>query len=163
MKLARLSFLSLLLVLAGCGFHLRGQGEAPLAVKSVYVDAGSAPLLGGELKKLLRQRDISLAGSRDRAEVVIAVSDEKFDRRVLSVDPDTGKAREFQIAYRAKVRAERDGRELFPVETLQQLRDYLFDETAVLGKKAEETQLHREILRESAQAVLRMVRRALQR
>ncbi len=169
MKLARLPFLSLLLVLTGCGFHLRGQGVSPTpdspppVEEKVYVAAGQDSFLRDVLKELLRQQHIPLAGSRDRAEVVITLSGEKFDRRVLSVDPDTGKAREFQIAYRARVRAERNGRELFPAQTLQQLRDYLFDETAVLGKTAEESQLRKEILQASAQTVLRMVRRALQR
>ncbi|RME35388.1 MAG: hypothetical protein D6786_02090 [Gammaproteobacteria bacterium] len=163
MKLVRWSLWFLLLALAGCGFHLRGQGEPPLAVESIYVDAAGAPMLGNELRALLRQRDIPLAADRERADVVITLSGEQFDRRVLSVDPDTGKAREFQIAYQANVRATRGDTELLPGQSLEQLRDYLFDETAVLGKSAEESQLHREILRESADTVLGMVRRALNR
>jgi len=163
MKGLRLSILSLLLALAGCGFHLRGQGQPPLAVTSAYVDSAGAPILGSELNEQLRAQGVALSQARDQAELVIGLSGEQFDRRVLSVDATTGKAREFQIAYRARVRASRAGSEVLPSQPIDQLRDYVFDETAALGKYAEEAELRKEIVREAAQAALRMVRRALQR
>ncbi|MGH2821649.1 MAG: LPS assembly lipoprotein LptE, partial [Thermoleophilaceae bacterium] len=71
--------------------------------------------------------------------LVVELRNERFDERVLSVDPRTGKAREYQIAYRVDLAVRHsDRRPLIKNQTIDLLRDFTFDETAALGKFEEQ-------------------------
>jgi LPS-assembly lipoprotein len=90
------------------------------------------------------------------AEVVITVDHEAFTRQVLSVDPTTGKAREFALTYTAQFSAQGgNGAFLVEPQLVQISRDFIFEETAVIGKSREEDLLRIEMQRDAAQQILR--------
>lgn len=146
------------LLLAGCGFQLRGALELPQDIRSVQVTAPSA--LKNDILAILESGGVEIAAAD--ADARITVDSERFSRRVLSVDPNTGKEREFELAYTISFGvARRDGTQVIDNGNVNLLRDYIFDPEAVIGTGREEELLRDEMRRDAARQMLRRVEAAL--
>lgn len=146
------------LLLAGCGFHLRGDNPyaAALAHTKLHVVAGGAPAVHAELMRALDTFTVPLAEQPSEADLIVNLGQENFASRVVSFDPTTGKAREFEIIYQVVVSAtDRAGAPVLVEEALEFRRDYTFDDAAVLGAFAQEQTLRIEVTRDAADTVLR--------
>lgn len=121
------------------GWHLRGSGEDSAVGIKVFVKSAAAPTVGPALITELRNRGATLVGSRSEADAVIAVVGENYGRRILSVDPATGKVREIELGLTTdfSIRG-KDGQLLIPRETVAWQLDYVFDEGSVLGTTAQD-------------------------
>ena len=165
MKKAPLLF-ALSLLLAGCGYHLRGGGgsQVELQDQRIFLVQSKAGNLARELRPLLGDAGANLANTRSDAEYVLSLENEKMDRDVLSVSPQTGKAEEYQLTYTVVMNVSRIGKEkpLVRDQKIMLQRDFTFDQDAVLGKFSEEELLRDELLREAAEQVLRRLSAALQ-
>ncbi len=148
--------------LTGCGFELRGRASLPDDIRSVHVNAPAA--LRDELQIFLEGGGAELAESGTSADVTINVSSETYDRRVLTVDPNTGKEREFELAYSVAFDVKRaNGTPVLASQSVRLIRDYVFDPDAVIGKSREEGVLREEMRRDAAQQILRRIRAAISR
>ncbi|VFM95423.1 MAG: Outer membrane lipoprotein LptE/RlpB (LPS assembly) [Candidatus Kentron sp. G] len=136
---------------AGCGFHLRGGAiTLPDGVSSLRIQ-GPAHLVD-ELTMLLEGGGVTITSNRPDA--ILIIEREHTDRRVLSVDSDTGKERERELSYTVVFRVvAADGKELFPRKTVNFLRDYVFDERAVYGSNWEKDVLYKEMRRTAANRI----------
>jgi len=148
--------------ITGCGFELRGRASLPDDIRSVQVNAPAA--LRDELEIFLEGGGAELVESGTTADVTINVGNETYDRRVLTVDPNTGKEREFELAYSVAFDVKRaDGTAVLGSQSVSLLRDYVFDPDAVIGKSREEGVLREEMRRDAAQQILRRIRAAISR
>lgn len=148
------------LALAGCGFHLRGAVDFPEAIRTVQVMAPSE--LRNDILTLLESGGIGVSASAADADARITVTSERFSRRVLSVDPTTGKEREFELAYTLAFRVTGPGgRTVIEDGSVNLLRDYVFDPEAVIGTGREEELLRDEMRRDAARQLMRRVEAAL--
>jgi len=146
--------------LTGCGFELRGRASLPDDIRSVHVNAPDA--LRDELQIFLEGGGAELVEDGTSADVTINVNNEMYDRRVLTVDPNTGKEREFELAYSVSFNVKRaNGTEVVGTQSVSLLRDYVFDPDAVIGKSREEGVLREEMRRDAAQQILRRIRAAI--
>lgn len=130
----------LAVLVAGCsGWHLRGQGPNKPNFSRVYIDAADAYNVGVAVQRELYNRNMTLVLSPVGADLVVKIEGERFDRRILSVDPETGKVREIELGLEAyySVRTG-DGRLLVPREPLNWQLDYVFDEISLLGTVAQD-------------------------
>ncbi len=151
-----LLLLSVTLV-AACGWHLRGAASMPEGVESVYVEAPSRAMKDSWTMQL-SEAGVSVTDRERAADARLVVNRETFDRRVLSVDPDTGKVREYALAYTATVHLKSaDGSVLVEPLTVRQSRNFVFDETAVIGAENQEAALHREMRLSAVQQILRQM------
>ncbi len=149
-------FILIIMGLGACGFQLRGSNLEALQESSVYVKSNGADKLARQVKIQLENADISPVKSANDAEYVITLSNEHFDRKVLSVSPDTGKVEEYEITYYALMTIQgTDGKTLVSSEPVTAERDYTFDEDAVLSKFTEERVLQTDIAKQAAATVLR--------
>ena len=149
-------FLLLLCGLGACGFQLRGSNLETLQHSQVYVQSNGASALAREVKIQLQNADVIPVNSVTDAKYIINLSNESFERRILSVSPQTGKVEEYEIAYSANVSITGpNGDTILKSEPITAFRDYTFDESAVLGKFEEEQVLHNDIVRHAASNVLR--------
>ncbi|MBI4005537.1 MAG: hypothetical protein HY356_02610 [Gammaproteobacteria bacterium] len=149
-------FLSLICGLGACGFQLRGSNLQALQHSQVYVQSNGANALAKEVKIQLQNADVTPVKSVSDAKYIINLSNESFDRRVLSVSPQTGKVEEYEITYRASLSITgSDGDTILKSEPVTAVTDYTFDEDAVLGKFEEERVLRDDIVRHAASNVLR--------
>ena len=155
--------LTLMVVTAGgCGYQLRGTVSVPPAPDGIHV--AGPPEIRAALTRVLDSGGVQVRPDRDPAGAVLRLSRERFGRRVLSVDPNTGKEREFELAYRVAFDLTgADGEELLPGQTVSLVRDYVFDPDAVLGKSHEEETLRAEMRREAASRIVRRIAAALGR
>ena len=145
-------------MLGGCGFHLRGDNPyaAALARTSVHLQSDGAPIVRAALVQALDSFSVPLAEQPSEADLVVNLKQENLVSRVVSFDPRTGKAREFELIYHVVVSAtDHAGAKVLTEESLEFQRDYTFDDAAVLGAFAQEQALRAEIARDAADTVLR--------
>jgi LPS-assembly lipoprotein len=163
MNLRHSLLLLILAMLCACGFQLRGSNLEPLKQSKVYVNSSNANPLAREIREQLEFADVPIAKTATDADYVVDVSNEKFERKVLSVSGDTGKVEEFEILYYADftIRGS-DGKTLVKSEPITGQRDFIFVEDSVLGKSDEENKLQDEIRRQSAASVLRRLKTVIQ-
>lgn len=152
--------LAAVLVVSGCGYKLRGALDLPESIRKVHVMA--PPDLRNDILVLLESGDIDATATRPEADASITVTSEQFSRRVLSVDPTTGKEREFELAYTLAFAVTRgDGTRIIEDGSVNLLRDYVFDPEAVIGTSREEDLLRDEMRRDAARQLMRRVGAAL--
>jgi LPS-assembly lipoprotein len=142
-----------LLLVAGCGFRLRGTAELPF--EALYVPGATAGM-ALELKRNLE------AGSRARvvddpklADAVIQFTEEAKQKEILSLT-GTGRVREFQLRYRVGWRVhDGKGGEYVPQNTIQLTRDVTFNDAEILAKEQEEQLLFRDMQNDMVQQIMR--------
>ncbi|MEE8321494.1 MAG: LPS assembly lipoprotein LptE [Gammaproteobacteria bacterium] len=159
---------SLLVVLSicvsACGFHLRGSEIGELDVSSIHVQSHGAAKLASIVKTQLQIVGIETVDKATEAEYVLQLKNESFTRNVLSVSPRTGKVEEFELVYTAQMAvSQADGTPVMPGDSIRVVRDYTFDEDAVLGKFTEERILQEDLTRRAASQVLRRLQAVLKR
>jgi outer membrane lipopolysaccharide assembly protein LptE/RlpB len=142
-------------VVSGCsGWHLRGTRADALPLESAYLSASTAPTLRRAVVRELGYNGVKLRPKKD-AQATIELTDESFDRRVLSVDPDTGKVREVELGLEVGLLVRgKDGKILVPPEKLSWVQDFIFDESALLGTTEKAKTIKRELSDDAAQTIL---------
>ncbi len=156
MKYFTFSIIAISLVLSNCGFHLRGHGRSGFQFSSAYIQSTSANKIAKSIKLRLMEADVEISSAIDKAQVVIYLSDEDIDRRVLSVSSITGKQEEFELNYRVEMELKKsDGTVLLEKQKISLLRDYLFDEQAVLAMWSEDEILREEMFNDIIEQIIR--------
>jgi LPS-assembly lipoprotein len=154
---ARAAVVGLVLVVAGCGFHLQGAGSLPPALAKTYL-ASSAPhsefLLS--LTEALRLHGSDVVTARDQAESVVNVVADQTGQRVLSVTA-RNIPREYEVYYSVTFSLQVGEEKVIDNESLVVTRSYTYDETQVLAKAAEEQVLRRALAEDLARRVVRRI------
>ncbi len=147
------------LLLAACGFHLRGQAGMPFS--TLYLDAANpTTAFIGELRRSLEANDVKLVNSAEQAEVVLNISLEYPEKQILSLG-GSGRVSEYSLRYRVSLRAyDSKHREWIPAEDIILHRDYTYDDTKILAKEAEENLLYQSMRTDMVQQILRRLSRA---
>ncbi len=146
----------------GCGYQLRGSVSLPPGLDAVRV---AGPIeISNALTRLLDGGGIHVRSARGSTGALLQLGDERFNRRVLSVDPDTGKESEFELAYQVTFEVTgAQGEELVPKQTISLIRDHVFDADSLLGSSREQNVLHTEMRRDAAAQILRRIEGSLGR
>ena len=147
--------LSISCLLSACGdWHLRGTRTDLVSIKTVAINGTSAPVLTRALTRELGLSGVSVRKRQD-AEAVLELTREEFDRRVISVDPDTGKVREIELSLEVGITVRnKDGELLTPYQNLNWVRDFIFDETALLGTNEQEQVIRRGLAEDAAKTIV---------
>jgi len=128
-------------LLAACGFQLRGSTELPFSRIALEGFAPRSPL-AEELRRTLSQ-SAEVVATPAQAQVVLHVLNDKRERSVVA-STTAAQVRELQLRVRLEFRlATPGGRELIPATELLQTRDMSYSETVALAKEYEEAQLLR--------------------
>jgi LPS-assembly lipoprotein len=142
----------LALLLAACGFQLRGA--QPLPFSSLYVAEDWE--LGAILRSNIRAYGSTrLASSPQEAQAVLTRIGETREKNILSLSA-TGRVREYQLRYRFAFRVhDLKGREFIPPTEVVLVREISFSDDRVLAKEQEEVLLYRDMQNDMVQQVLR--------
>ena len=147
-------------IAGGCGYQLRGAVSLPQDPGAMHITGPRN--VADALVLLLEAAGIRVEPTRESATTLLRLEDERFSQRVLSVNPNTGKESEFELAYRVTFQVTGpEGEALVPRQTVSLLRDYVFDADAVLGKSREENVLHAEMRRDAAGRIARRIAASL--
>ena len=155
MKSRLIMILLTLTALTGCSdWYLRGTRSDLVNVKTVAIRGTAAPVLARALATELRLSNVQVV-KRSEAEAVLELGREQFDRRVVSVDPDTGKVRELELSLEVGLAVrDNEGNLLAPYQDLNWQRDFVFDETALLGTNEQQSVIQRELAEDAAKTIV---------
>lgn len=144
--------LLVMLLFQGCGFQLRGATPEAKNIPLTYVQGGtSASLLRAQLNRVDKVTE-----NVEAAQAVLTILNENFDRRVLTVGSGDGKVREYELRYQVSFEVkDKAGKDLLAPQTINLKRDYLFNETQVLGSDTEENILRRDMVQDAVGQILR--------
>lgn len=146
------ALVALALLLAGCGFHLRGAADLPFS--SLYLGVSDVSPLGNELKRTLRASDVRIVESREQAEAVLQILSEQRERQIIAID-GRGRVKEYQLRYRVAYQVTGDmGRVLVPPTQVVLFRDISFNDEQVLAKENEEALLYRDMQSDAVRQLL---------
>jgi LPS-assembly lipoprotein len=142
------------LVLAGCGFQLRGTATLPF--DTLYM-----PPIGGQGVALDLKRSIQtgtrtvLVDDPKKADALLEFTQELRQKVILSLS-GTGRVREYRLRYIVGFRVhDGKGGEFLPASTVQLTRDITFNDSDVLAKETEEQLLYRDMQNDMVQQLMR--------
>jgi LPS-assembly lipoprotein len=149
----RLASALLCVLLAACGFQLRGTADVPF--QTIYLPAVTGGI-GLELKRNIQAGTrAKLVDDAKQAEAVFEFTQETREKEILSLT-GTGRVREFQLRYRVGFRVhDGKGRDFVPTNVVTLVRDISFNDTDVLAKETEEQLLYRDMQSDMVQQILR--------
>ena len=147
-----LAFL-LLLTLASCGFHLRGEQKLPF--ESIVISPQDS-LLARDLTRLVREgSEARVAGAPDKVSYRLQIMRETTDRIILSLDT-TGQVREYQLRYKVEFRLlDPKGEVVIPRSELFLTRLLSYDISEILAKESEANLLYRNMRQDAADQIVR--------
>lgn len=126
------------LLVEGCGFHLRGQVEWPPELRAIFVQSqqgiGMPPgALNRKLRLVLAGSGVSITSDPTQATAILTILNEGSGRRTVAADRLDIK-REHLVVYSAAYELKlANGKLLIPAEGVSANRLLLFDENRVLG------------------------------
>ena len=149
----RLASALLCVLLAACGFQLRGTADVPFETIFVPAVAGG---IGLELKRNIQAGTrAKVVDEAKQAEAILDILQETREKEILSLT-GTGRVREFQLRYRVGFRVhDGKGRDFVPSNVVTLVRDITFNDTDVLAKETEEQLLYRDMQSDMVQQILR--------
>ena len=145
------------MLLAGCGFQMRGEWQLPAVMQNTVMSGGNQ-VLYIHLQREFRAASAEL--SRPQGDVSgahIIIQHNQMDKRVLSVD-SRGKVIEYEIYYDLHFKLlDGTGNQIVPPQKINLTRDYPFVATDVLGASQEEVLLRNDMYRDMARQVMRRI------
>lgn len=155
-------FSLLVVMVAGCGFHLRGHniGERPFPFTTLYVKAPSPTPFVAELQNNLELYKIKLASSSTTADLTLEIAYERSGKQVLALS-STGQVQEYQLDYTVSFRAyDKQLQDWISADEISLQRNLIYDAAQALAKEQEEQLLFRDMRSDAVQQVLRRLSRA---
>ena len=152
----RLNLCALLLLFAGCGFHLRSY-DVDAAFENYFIAASDTSSFAADLRRMLKGAGVAESASRSAADVVVEVLEERDLQRAVST---TGNARvaEYELEVGVNVRITNGaGIELAPAQWINRTRVFRVDRNNLTSNSDEQSLIQRELRAEVGQALLRTV------
>jgi LPS-assembly lipoprotein len=147
------------LLLAACGFQLRGTASLPF--NTLYVQATPTSQLAVQVKRAVQSgSNTRIADRAEGAEAVLQILNEFQEKEILSLGSG-GRVREFQLRYRVQFRlTDEKNREHIPASEIVMRRDFSFNDSEALSKEAEEALLYRDMRTDAVQQLVRRLQAA---
>lgn len=141
-------------LIAGCGFHLRGQAALPF--ESIYVQSGGPSSFANEFARAVRAgSQTQVTDNPQAARVTLQIIAEARERAILSLS-GSGRVREITLRYRVSYRLydQKNREHIAPSEILLR-RDLSYSDTDVIAKEQEEALLFRDMQSDAVQQLVR--------
>jgi LPS-assembly lipoprotein len=145
------------LLVASCGFHLRGQATLPF--DSIYI-SGSQVFVTQIARAVRAGSQARVTTNPKDAQVTLQIVNELRERVILSLSA-IGRVREITLRYRVSFRlTDAKGIEYIPTSEIVLRRDITYSDADVLGKEQEEALLFRDMQSDAVQQVVRRLQAA---
>jgi LPS-assembly lipoprotein len=155
--LSRIAPLSLLLLLAGCGFQLQGTLTVPPQMERTYISAPDRHSgFYRDLRAAFEAAGVNVVDNGADATATFRIAYDETDQRVLSVSARNVPT-EYEVYYTIEYSLESDQQNLLETQVLTLTRDYTYDSTLVLGKGQEEELLREAIIDDLVRIVLKQI------
>ena len=149
---------ALALVVAGCGFHPRG--DVTYSFTTLYINSPANQPLAADMKRALSGGGTQLVDTATAAQVILDLPTVVDDKQVLSLSGG-GRAREYQLTKRVNFALhDAQGRDWLPAGEIVIRRAFTFNESEVLAREIEETKLLKEMQADAVQQIMRRLQSA---
>jgi len=149
----KLIVIAALVILSGCGYHLRGSLDMPEELKNIYVTGASAAFQT-EMTGVIKASQGKLVNTSKEAGIVIKILKEQMRTRVLSIGA-TGKSTESELNYYLRFQFyDNNDNPLMEEQTIEMSREFFNDQTAVLAKAGEELLIRNEIYKQATRVLM---------
>jgi LPS-assembly lipoprotein len=147
------------LLLAGCGFHLRGAANLPF--DTLYVQAPVGSQFAVQFRRVVAAGGgTSIVNDPKAAAATLVLVSELREKSILSLSGG-GRVREFQLRYRMSYRLlDNKAVETIPVSEIALTRDFSFNDQETLSKESEEALLFRDMQSDAVQQLVRRLQAA---
>ena len=153
MSSSKAALVAFALLLAGCGFQLRGVAEVPF--ESLYLPNATSGIALDLKRNIQAGTRVKVVDDAKGAEAVMHFTEETRQKEILSLT-GTGRVREFQLRYRVGFRvSDNKGGDYVPQNTIILTRDVTFNDTEILAKEQEEQLLFRDMQSDMVQQIMR--------
>jgi LPS-assembly lipoprotein len=143
------------LLLAACGFQLRGTASLPF--ETIHVPGATAGIALEIKRSIQAGTNARVVEDAKSAQAQLQFSEESRRKEILSLTA-AGRVNEYRLFYRVRFRvSDAKGGDFVPPVTIQLFRDMTYDDSQVLAKEAEEQLLFRDMQSDMAQQVLRRI------
>jgi len=154
MSLYKTGIVFLALVLSGCGFQMRGTATVPPEMARTYIEAiDHHSLFYRELRDSLRRSGIEVVDNPIDATATFTIYSDEAGQRVLSVSA-RNVPREFEVYYSIYYGVATTDTVILSQREQTLTRDYIWDETLVLGKEKEEQLLREAVVDDLIRVIL---------
>lgn len=144
-------------LLAGCGFHLRGQVALPYS--TLHISGPSASSVSNSLKRVLRSSGARLVDRQEDAELTLVILSDVREKSILSLSA-AGRAQEYELRQRLSYRIITADDPNLPAGEILSQRSISFNDAQVLAKESEEDLLYRDMENDVVQQLLRRLQAA---
>ena len=142
-----------MLLVAGCGFRLRGTAEVPF--ETLYVPGATSGIALDLKRNIQVGTNARVVDDPQAAQAVLQFTEETRQKEILSLTA-TGRVREFQLRYRVGFRVhDGKGGDYVPASMIELTRDVTFNDAEILAKEQEEQLLFRDMQTDMVQQILR--------
>jgi LPS-assembly lipoprotein len=150
----KLTALICTLLLAGCGFQLRGTVSLPF--ETLYVQAPAGSQFASQFKRMVSSgTGTRIVDNAKAAEATLVVLTELREKNILSLSGG-GRVSEYQLRYRMSYRLlDKNAVETFPATEIELKRDFSYSDTEALSKESEEALLYRDMQSDAVQQLVR--------
>jgi LPS-assembly lipoprotein len=143
-----------LLLLAACGFQVRGVANVPPEIERTYIDTPDRrSIFYRKFRSELQANGVEVVDSVADATAVFTIMSDVTGQRVVSVSAQNV-PREYEVFYTVRYELNTPDSTLVPDRTHTATRDYNWNETLVLGKAKEEALLRDAIADDLVRIVL---------
>ena len=152
----QLMLITVVLLLTGCGYHLRQAVDLPPEMRKVFIQgmAMTNPF-AQNLNEQLSFSDGYLVVEKEQAGMILVVHSQRYSRRAVSLSSQ-GKANEYELSFHIQFTLKSaDGETLMPKQSIEVIKDYFNPQVFVIGKANEEAEIRVEIYKEAVRTLLR--------
>lgn len=152
-----------LMVIAGCGFKLRGTIPWPAEYQNVYMEGYSPSQRDSFFASVQKffPDHVNIVNSQQDADVIIQVLSENQTARTVSglaANRDTEEVITLNVTVQV---SDKQGNEIMPATTLTRERDFTYDESNLLGKSTDLQNVSRILRQETASMFMRRLEAAM--
>jgi len=147
------------LLVAACGFQLRGAAQLPF--NSIFVQAPPTSQFAIQMRRAVRAGSSTrLSDTPERAEVILQIVNELQEKQILSLSGG-GRVSEYLLRYRVSFRlTDSKNREHIPASEIVLRRDYSYSDDQSLAREFDEAQLYRDMRNDAVGQLLRRLQSA---
>ncbi len=151
----RASIALLALLLAACGFQLRGTVSLPF--DTLYLPNATSGIALDLKRNIQSGTATRVVDDAKGAQALLQFTEETRTKDILSLNA-AGRVREFRLIYRVAFRVgDGKGGNFLPASTVVLTRDVTYDDADVLAKEAEEQLLFAEMQADMVQQIMRRI------
>lgn len=153
-RIVKASSLLVVLLLAGCGFHLRQSVALPPSMQHIHLTVNGGGDLQRNLARALRNAGVTVEDESGPDVAELQVPQARFSTDTLSI---SGAARvtEYSVHYEVHFSvADATGSVLLPEQQIQMSREYSYDATNTVGNSAQVEQIQRSLIDDMVQSIM---------